>query len=78
VFLHWRQARTVDLGVARPGGAALVADGELIDERGAGPWIYMLNEITIDEYVPSGPPATNESATGGGYLSFRWVHQRSR
>jgi PIN like domain len=25
---------------------------ELIDRRGAGPWIYMLNKITIDEYVP--------------------------
>jgi hypothetical protein len=26
---------------------------ELIEERGPGPWIYMLNENTIDEYVPN-------------------------
>ena len=25
----------------------------IITERDAGPWIYMLNEKTIDEFVPS-------------------------
>ncbi len=27
---------------------------EIITERPAGPWIYMLNETRIDEYVPAG------------------------
>ena len=25
---------------------------ELIEQRGPGPWIYMLNEGTVDEFVP--------------------------
>jgi hypothetical protein len=25
---------------------------ELIEERGPGPWIYMLKEARIDEFVP--------------------------
>lgn len=26
---------------------------QIIDERGLGPWIYMLNENTVDEFVPT-------------------------
>jgi hypothetical protein len=27
---------------------------EIISERGPGPWIYMLNETRVDEFVPKG------------------------
>ena len=30
----------------------MAADGGAIEERGPGPWIYMLNENRVDEFVP--------------------------
>jgi hypothetical protein len=41
-----------------------------------GPWIYMLNENTIDEFVPRGSPAKTDHSTQHPQAPIRAVAAR--